>query len=86
VRHAGSAGGAYDVRARADTWLADDRLRDDQILLADDGAPGERLGDCWLAPAPLHRIVEDGNVLNAITWGPGLPELEELLARKRTKR
>jgi hypothetical protein len=52
--------GRIDVMAHADTWVADDMLRDDQTLLADDGEPGERLGDFWLLPAPLRRIVKDG--------------------------
>ena len=68
-------GGALELYARSDTWLAEDMLRDEQILLADDGAPGQRLGDRWLWPAPLVRIIRDGDMINAAVWAPGLPEL-----------
>ena len=68
-------GGALELYARSDTWLAEDMLRDEQILLADDGAPGQRLVDYWLVPAPLLRIIEDGDIMNAVVWAPGLPEL-----------
>jgi hypothetical protein len=67
--------GRLTVSVRADTWLAEDMLHDDQVLLAEDGKPGERLGDCWLVPAPLCRIVRQGEQLDAVLWGPGLPEL-----------
>jgi hypothetical protein len=50
-------------------------LRDEQVLLADDGAPGQRLGDHWLLPGSLLRIIKDGNRIKTAVWGPGLPEL-----------
>jgi hypothetical protein len=53
-------------------------LYDDQMLLVDDGQVGDRLGDHWLMPAPLRRIVDNSNVLACGVW-PGL--LPELLAK-----
>jgi hypothetical protein len=70
-----SLGNAMRFRVRSDTWLAEDMLRDEQILLADDGAPGQRLSDSWLLAGPLLRIVREGDWWKAAMWGPGLPEL-----------
>jgi len=71
-----SRGDAIQIHARSDTWLAEDMLRDEQILLADDDAPGERLGDRLLLPAPLLRIVRDADMrLHTAVWAFGLPEL-----------
>jgi hypothetical protein len=49
------------VRIRTPTWLDEDQLHADQILLSEPGAPGKRLGDSWLLPTPLKHIEwEDG--------------------------
>jgi hypothetical protein len=56
-------GDAPCVYVRAMTWLAEDMLHDDQVLLVEDGLPGTRLGDGWLLPAPLRRIECDGDRL-----------------------
>jgi hypothetical protein len=70
-----SLGETFAVRARAHTWIANDMLHADQVLLADDGEPGHRLGDQWLIPAPLRRVVRTGNVLECGTWPGLLPDL-----------
>jgi hypothetical protein len=62
-------GGRTVVYAYASTWLNEDQLRDEQILLAPDGAPGERLGDHWLKPLPLRT---------AAVRSPGLPTALDL--------
>jgi hypothetical protein len=72
-----SLGMQPEVHARSDTWLAADQLHDDQILLVDDGQPGARLGDGWLVPAALRRIVRTGDRVDLLIWG----ELPELLAK-----
>jgi hypothetical protein len=56
-----SAGNAPLVHAQAVTWIADDMVRDDQVLLVPDGTPGTRLIDGWLLPMPVRRIVPSGN-------------------------
>ena len=49
---------------RVDTWLDEDQLHDDQIVLSEKGEAGKRLGDSWLMPRPLRIIEETGpNVL-----------------------
>lgn len=70
-----SLGGAFMINARADTWLADDMLHDDQMLLVDDGRPGYRLGDGWLMPAPFRRITKNGNKYSVTVASPSPPEL-----------
>jgi hypothetical protein len=50
-------------------------LHEDQVLMVDDGIPGERLSDGWVVPAPLRRIVETDGGLHLSLWKPGLPEL-----------
>jgi hypothetical protein len=64
------------VHVRALTWLSTDMLRDDQVPLIDDGAPGNRLGDSWLMPAPLRRIDKGpGGMAQVLVRVPGLPDL-----------
>jgi hypothetical protein len=46
------------VFAFARTWIDDARLYEDQVPLCERGEPGDRLGDNWLLPRPLRRIVE----------------------------
>jgi hypothetical protein len=48
-----SIGGELSARVRVKTWIDDDRLHDDQIVLCERGAEGDRLGDGVLAPRPL---------------------------------
>jgi hypothetical protein len=63
------------VHIRALTWLSNDQLTDEQerdILLTDDG-PGERLGQEWLAPAPLRRITYSNGRANVFIEPPGMP-------------
>jgi hypothetical protein len=68
--------GNYDVHVFAGTWLADDMLHEDQVLLVDDGKPGERLIDRWLVPALLRHIVKlERKMVDVILWSPGLPEM-----------
>jgi hypothetical protein len=63
------------IFAQAHTWLSDDMLKDEQIVLAEDGLPGDRLGDGLLLPAPLRRYLPVGEQKAAIaSWAPGLPE------------
>jgi hypothetical protein len=67
------------VCARAVTWIAEDMVREQQVLLADDGMPGERLGDGWLMPGPLRQISitenADGRMSINLSCEPGFPEL-----------
>jgi hypothetical protein len=63
------------VHVRAHTWLSDDMLRDDQTPL-DNGLPGDRMGDSWLLPAPLRRIVRTaGGMTGVQVRTAGLPEM-----------
>jgi hypothetical protein len=67
------------VQARAATWIAEDMVHERQVLLADDGIPGERLGDGWLLPRPLRRLslmesANGGMSVNFLRLEPGLPE------------
>jgi hypothetical protein len=71
-----SLGGAHDIRARTDTWIADDMLFDNQVLLIGNGAPGHRLGDTVLLPVAMRKLAAvGGKVYVAATVSPGLPEL-----------
>jgi hypothetical protein len=71
-----SIGNAMSVHVRAHTWLSDDMLRDDQTPLIDDGLPGDRIGDSWLLPAPLRRIIKEPNgMAHVMARLPGLPDL-----------
>lgn len=70
-----SLSGAFMINARANTWLADDMLHDDQVLLVDDGRPGRRLGDGWLLPAPFRHITRDSNKYSVGVASPGPPGL-----------
>jgi hypothetical protein len=66
----------FAAHVYASTWLADDMLNNNQILLVDDGLPGHRLRDCWLLPVPMRRIMlTDSNKAVVAVWPPGLPEL-----------
>jgi hypothetical protein len=55
------------------TWVSDDQLREDQVKRIDDGLSGERLGDSWLLPAPLRRVLNVGGKAAVLTWR-GLPD------------
>lgn len=71
-----SIGLGMEVHVRAHTWLATDMLHDDQTPLIDDGAPGDRLGESWLMPAPLKRIIKAPNgEAQVMVRVPGLPDL-----------
>jgi hypothetical protein len=67
---------ALNIYVRADTWINECQLHDDQTLLLGNGARGERLGDSCLMPAPPRELVDVGdNGVQPLTWSPGLPEL-----------
>jgi hypothetical protein len=70
-----SIGGELSCYAFVRTWLDDDRLHDDQVTLVDDGAPGERLGDTFLLPAPFRRLVRTGEGVQCAVHVSGLPDL-----------
>jgi hypothetical protein len=70
-----SLGNALGMQVRTATWVDDDRLRDDQRPLFEDGVPGARLQDAWLLPVPLRRLWRDGDTYRCLGWAPGLPEL-----------
>jgi hypothetical protein len=63
----------FYVQAR--TWIADDMLRDNQVMLVPDGTPGERLIDSWLLPKPVRRIARSGGAFVVSPWVEGLPDL-----------
>jgi hypothetical protein len=72
-------GREVSVQARAATWIAEDMLHERQLLLADDGMPGERLGDGWLLPRPLRQLSLDESAngrmsIKLLRLEPGLPE------------
>jgi hypothetical protein len=69
------SGREMGVSARAVTWIAEDMVREQQVLLADDGMPGERLGDGWLMPGPLRQISITENMSINLNCEPGFPEL-----------
>lgn len=57
------------VHVRVATWLDEDQLHADQIPLHEKGKPGDRLGDGWLQPKPLRKIVEtEPGILNVFSW------------------
>jgi hypothetical protein len=68
-----SLGQNYAFHIYAHTWVSNDMIRDDQVLLADDGLPGARMVDSWLMPNPVRRIFREGESLANWTWEPGLP-------------
>jgi hypothetical protein len=76
VRHGRdiSLGREQSIHVRAHTWIDADQLHDDQRVFADDGEPGGRLGDTWLLPAPLRRLIPYEGKLHAMAWLPGMPE------------
>lgn len=65
------------VLAFAHTWLGADQIHADQVLLADDGEPGHRLGDGPLLPLPLVRLIpaRTPDKIECIAYSPGLPEM-----------
>jgi hypothetical protein len=53
------------------TWIDDAQLHEDQVVLCEKGAPGARLGDCWLLPMPLRRIIEtESGCVDVAVWHP----------------
>jgi hypothetical protein len=76
------SGRELGVCARAVTWIAEDMVREQQVLLADDGMPGERLGDGWLMPRPLRQISitqnADGRMSINLSCEPGFPRAPEV--------
>lgn len=46
------------ARIRADTWIFDEGTH--QAFLVGHGHPGARLVDGWLAPAPMRRMLKEG--------------------------
>jgi hypothetical protein len=54
-----SAGGELMAHVRVRTWLDENQLHADQIVMAEKGRPGERLGDSWLLPVPLRHLETD---------------------------
>ena len=51
-----STGDQLSAHVRVKTWLSEDQLHDDQVVLSEKGEPGQRLGDSWLKPRPLVKI------------------------------
>ena len=51
-----SLGNQLSAHVQVHTWLSDEQLHDDQVVLSAKGEPGKRLGDSWLKPKPLVRI------------------------------
>jgi hypothetical protein len=54
----------FNTLVRTRTWLSNDMLGDDQVVLVGNGAPGERLGDSWLLPTPMRKVRSDGKALS----------------------
>jgi hypothetical protein len=80
-------GRELSIQARAATWIAEDMVHERQVLLAEDGLSGERLGDGWLLPQLLRQLsmvqsVDGGMSINFRSWEPGLPELLTRRARR----
>jgi hypothetical protein len=50
-------------------------VRERRVFLADDGMPGERLGDGWLMPELLRQIWFTENMSINLSCEPGFPEL-----------
>jgi hypothetical protein len=68
------------IYARANTWISEDMLRPGQVLLVDEGAPGQRLGEGWLLPRSLRSlsVTHDAEGRMSIvchSWERGLPAL-----------
>ena len=53
--------GDMDVHVRTKTWLDENQMHDDQIVLSGKGEEGSRLGDGWLKPAPFRIITPVGD-------------------------
>jgi hypothetical protein len=61
----------FDAHVFVRTWVDDARLHDDQVILCEKGAPGARLGDCWLLPRPFRRIIETApGRVDVAVWQP----------------
>ena len=58
------------------TWIDEDRLHEDQIVLCESGEVGARLGDSWLRPRPLCHIERAGSVLQVSSWQHGSQQLK----------
>jgi hypothetical protein len=60
----------YGTFVVARTFVDDDRLREGQGVTLERAAPGDRMGDTWLAPDPLRTIVktDKGVRLRALPW------------------
>jgi hypothetical protein len=50
-------------------------LHEDQVFLVGSGTAGDRLGDKWLLPVPLRRIVKDGELARVLVQTTGSPML-----------
>ena len=70
--------GALGVSVFCHTWISSDMMFEEQAPLLDDGAPGHRLGDALLLPAPLRQFdavkIAGSLSVRTWTWGPGMPE------------
>jgi len=71
-----SMGGELQMHVFAHTWVADDQRSETQVVHIGDGGPGERLGDHWLLPMPMRRIVRvqvgDNDVATVVCWSPAV--------------
>lgn len=66
-----SAGSAYSASVKVNTWLDEDQMFEDQVILSEKGKPGETLGDSWLMPHPLRRITKvEPNLCTVMTLNP----------------
>ena len=63
-----SRDGDYCVQVIASTWIDDNQLHEDQVVLCDKAAPGDRLGDGWLLPRPLRQIRDTENGCEVLTY------------------
>ena len=63
-----SLNGGIGMQVFAATWIADDKLYEDQVVLCDKAAPGERLGDGWLLPVALRHIRETDDGYEVLSY------------------
>jgi hypothetical protein len=60
----------HTASVRVKTWLDQNQLHENQIILSEKGAPGDQLGDAVLKPSPLCRFQVNGDAMQLIVWDP----------------
>jgi len=64
----------YGLHFRALTWLHDDELYDNQVVVGNPGRPGHQLADGWFLPSPFFWSAgtSDGSRVKMVVWKPAM--------------